>query len=136
MHVSALLLVLVSAEANWAPLLFTRSVPSESRGSAVQGRCLCTGLLCRRRLVPLALRALIPLPCLESGGRSSAKVPLCASGPGPYSLSAVAPLYSQQIPRPSSVKASKSKVLRALWRHVARCPSLGGHKRMEKKCSD
>lgn len=56
--------------------------------AASQGRCLCTVLLCRGRLVPLGLRTLIPLPFLEGEGQCSANVPFCVSGPGPSSLSA------------------------------------------------
>lgn len=139
MHVAALLLVLVSAEANWGLLLFTRWDPSESRSSAIQACCLCTVLLWRRRLVPLALRALIPLPCVESrdGGGAQPRSLSVRVGPAPLPFQpAAAPLCSQPIPWPSSVKASKPKGFQALWRRVARCPGLCRHERMEKKCNE
>lgn len=76
-HIPALL-VLVSAEANRAPLLFGHSNPSQL---FVYGSIMSQAIssLCSACANP-------PPPRLESRGRGSAKVPLCASGPGPHGL--------------------------------------------------
>lgn len=77
-----------------------------------QGRCLCTVLLCHRRLVPLGLCTLIPLSLFQEPGQCLAKAPFCASQPSPSLFQPVTvPLYTQRIPWPSSVKTCKQKGL-------------------------
>lgn len=121
---------------NYSEPLFSHTQPLQSVNASPltsQGCCLCTVLLCHRRLVPLGLCTLIPLSFLGAGPVFSQGSFLCEPAQ-PLSLSGchTPSLYTHQIPLPSSVKTSKQKGLQPPLRHIARHPSLWGHKRKEK----
>lgn len=98
--------------------------------------CLCTVLLCHRRLVPLGLCTLIPLSFLGAWPVFSQGFFLCAPAQ-PLSLSRC---HSASLHTPNTValkcESLKTKGPQPPLRHVARRPSLRGHKRKEKKCNN
>ena len=100
---------------NYSGLLFSHTQPLQSVNASSltsQGCCLCTVLLCRRRLVPLGLCTLIPLSL--SGSRASVEPRLLSvwASPAPLSFSLSQPLsthtkyHGPQVWKPQNKRAS------------------------------
>lgn len=119
-------------------LFFSHTQPLQSVKAwplTSQGCCLCTVLLCHRRLVPLGLCTLIPLSFSRSPASVQPRLLSVRASPAPLSLSGCHSPFpcKHPIPWTSSVKTSQQKVLQPLFRHVARRPSLQGLGRKRKK---
>lgn len=97
-----------------------------------QGCCLCTVLLCHRRLVPLSLCTLIPLSFPGARPVFSQAFFLCEPAQ-PLSLSGChSPSLHTANTTALKCENLKTKGLQPPLRHVARRPTLRGHKRKEK----
>lgn len=136
---------------DWEPL-FSHTQPLESLSAlplTSQGRCLCTVLLCHGRLVPLGSAPANPSLSLLGAGPVFSQGSLFISprppppllppppphpvqpkpNPTPFQAVTVTLHAHTKEPWPSSVKTPRQKTASSLLlRHVARRPSLRGHK--------